>query len=92
MLSRGKAYMQQGMIEKALVDFERVLKLDPDNVNAALTKASCLNLKVSTVFSKKERIILVFILGRLYECYQLIWRCSWKRFWKEFFYKLIYDE
>lgn len=38
--------MQQGCVEKAINDFEKVLKIDPDNVNAALTKASCLNLKV----------------------------------------------
>jgi len=39
--------MQLGRIERALSDFEQVLRIDPDNVNAALTKASCLNLKVT---------------------------------------------
>ena len=39
--------MKLGRIEKALNDFEQVLRIDPDNVNAALTKASCLNLKVT---------------------------------------------
>lgn len=40
--------MQKGEIEPAIKDFEAVLILDPDNVNAALQKASCINLKVSS--------------------------------------------
>lgn len=49
--------MKLGRIERALIDFEQVLRIDPDNVNAALTKASCLNLKVI----EKDILSLSFI-------------------------------
>jgi len=38
--------MKLQIIDTAIYNFEEVLRIDPDNVNAALLKASCLNIQV----------------------------------------------
>jgi hypothetical protein len=38
--------MKLSKISNAILDFERVLELDENHVNAALAKANCLNMRI----------------------------------------------
>jgi hypothetical protein len=43
---RGTIYEKLGKIDDAINDFSEVLRLDPNHVNAAFSRAACLNYKV----------------------------------------------